>query len=150
MTRERKEIEREQNGQVTISPHKSWTKFLPRLGLDYHFTPQVMGYVSAAEGSKSGGFFNGRAASVIEFNRFDPERVRTYEVGLRSDWLEKRLRLNATAFYSDYTDMQIQINASIMHRRAGPCRSTSSVTFRRRRSRAASSSSRSFRWRDLA
>jgi iron complex outermembrane receptor protein len=68
--------------------------------------------VSAAEGSKAGGF-NGRAASIAELNQFDPEKVWTYELGLRSDWWDKRVRLNATAFYSDYKDFQIQINKSV-------------------------------------
>src|SRR5262249_21649706 len=36
-----------------------------------------------------------------------------YELGLRSDWLGKRLRFNATAFYSDYRGYQIQQNRSV-------------------------------------
>jgi iron complex outermembrane receptor protein len=71
-----------------------------------------MGYVSAAEGEKSGGF-NGRAASVAEFNRYDPEKVWTYELGMRSDLLDQRVRLNATLFYSRYVDMQVQLNKSV-------------------------------------
>jgi len=71
-----------------------------------------MTYVSAAEGSKTGGF-NGRAGSIAEFNGFEPEKVWTYELGLRSDWLDERLRLNATLFYSRYTDFQILLNRSV-------------------------------------
>jgi iron complex outermembrane recepter protein len=98
--------------QPFIYRSANWTSFLPRISLDYHWTPDVMTYVSAAEGSKAGGF-NGRASSILEFNEFEPERVWTYEVGVRSDWLDKHLRLNATVFYSDYKDFQIQINESI-------------------------------------
>jgi iron complex outermembrane recepter protein len=87
----------------------TWNSASPRLGLDYQWTPSFMTYASAAEGFKSGGF-NGRAGNVSEFNQFDPEKVWTYEVGLRSDWLENRLRFNATLFYSRYTDLQLQIN----------------------------------------
>src|SRR5262249_25782838 len=87
----------------------SWTSFLPRVGLDYQWTPAVMAYVSIAEGSKSGGF-NGRASSAEEFTQFEPEKVWAYEVGLRSEWFDKRMRVNATAFYSDYKDYQIQLN----------------------------------------
>ena len=119
VTYEKKEVGREQVGfpdpipqQPRVSPSDDWTSFSPRIGLDYQWTPELMTYISAAQGFKSGGF-NGRAASVPEFNRFDPEKVWTYEIGIRSDWLDRRLRFNATAFYSDYTDLQIQINASV-------------------------------------
>jgi iron complex outermembrane recepter protein len=111
-TSEKKQVGRVQTAQVPIAPDGSWTSFLPRVGLDYHFTKRVMGYVSAAEGEKSGGF-NGRAASVAEFNRFDPEKVWTYEVGMRSDLLDERVRFNGTVFYSRYTDMQVQLNKSV-------------------------------------
>ncbi len=48
-------------------------------------------YGSVAEGSKSGGF-NGRAGSIAEFNRYEPEKVWTYEIGLRSDCRGRRSR----------------------------------------------------------
>ena len=94
-----------------VSRSARWTSFLPRVGLDYQWTPTVMTYVSAAEGSKSGGF-NGRAASIEEFTRFEPEQVWTYEVGLRSEWLDRHVRFNVTGFFSDYRDFQIQLNRS--------------------------------------
>ena len=96
----------------------SWSSFLPRVSLEYHVTPDMMTYLSAAEGAKSGGF-NGRAGSIAEFNGFQPEKVWTYELGLRSDWFDRRLRLNATAFYSVYTDFQILLNSSVTDPRTG-------------------------------
>jgi iron complex outermembrane receptor protein len=98
--------------QPYVRKSAGWASFLPRLSLQSEWTPDVMTYLSAAEGSKSGGF-NGRAGSVSEFNGFQPERVWTYELGLRSDWLDKRLRLNATAYYSVYSDFQILLNSSV-------------------------------------
>jgi iron complex outermembrane receptor protein len=89
-----------------------WSSFLPRFSASWQWNPEVMTFVSAAEGSKSGGF-NGRASSANEFTRFEPERVWSYEAGIRSDWLGKRLRFNATAFYNDYRDFQIQLNRSV-------------------------------------
>jgi iron complex outermembrane receptor protein len=97
--------------QPLVTRAANWTSFLPRIGLDYQWTPQVMTYVSAAEGEKNGGY-NGRASSIPEFTRFEPEKVWAYEGGLRSEWLSQRLRFNATGFYSDYRDFQIQINRS--------------------------------------
>jgi iron complex outermembrane receptor protein len=83
----------------------------PRVGLDYQWTDTVMTYVSAAKGYKAGGF-NGRASNNAGFNEYEPEKVLTYELGLRSDLLNRRLRFNATAFYSDYSDLQLQISGS--------------------------------------
>jgi iron complex outermembrane recepter protein len=78
----------------------------PRFGLDYQWNPGLMTYVSAAEGYKSGGF-NGRATSVAAFDEFKPEKDWTYEVGVRSDWLERTLRVNASLYYTKYTDIQV-------------------------------------------
>jgi iron complex outermembrane recepter protein len=83
----------------------------PRVGFDYQWTDAVMTYVSAAKGYKAGGF-NGRASSNADFNEYLPEEVSTYELGLRSDLLDRRVRFNVTAFYSDYSDLQLQISGS--------------------------------------
>ena len=78
----------------------------PRIGLDYQWTAALMTYVSAAEGYKAGGF-NGRATSVADFDEFNPEKDWTYEVGIRSDWFERTLRVNASLFYTKYSDIQV-------------------------------------------
>jgi iron complex outermembrane receptor protein len=83
----------------------------PRLGLDYQWTPQVMTYVSVAQGAKNGGF-NGRVGRLTDFTEFDDEVVWTYEAGLRSDPFDGRVRFNVTAFYSEYSDLQLQISGS--------------------------------------
>jgi iron complex outermembrane receptor protein len=83
----------------------------PRVGFDYQWTPTLMTYMSAARGYKGGGF-NGRGGTIADFNQFNPEVVWTYELGLRSDLFDRRVRFNATAFYSDYKDLQLQINGS--------------------------------------
>jgi len=85
----------------------TWDSSSPRLGLNYQWTPGLMTYLSAADGFKSGGF-NGRAGTVAAFNEYGPEKVRTYEGGLRSDWLNNRLRFKRNLFYSVYTDLQLR------------------------------------------
>jgi iron complex outermembrane receptor protein len=98
--------------QPLVTRSASWPSLLPRVGVDYQWTANLMTYVSVAEGSKSGGF-NGRAQTVAEFNQFEPEKVWNYELGLRSEWLDRRLRVNGTAFFSDYKDFQIQQNRTV-------------------------------------
>ncbi|NOX50656.1 MAG: TonB-dependent receptor [Gammaproteobacteria bacterium] len=43
---------------------------------------------------------------------FDPEFVWAFEVGLKSDWLQRRLRMNFAAFVYDYQDLQVRVPAS--------------------------------------
>ncbi|TNF88655.1 MAG: TonB-dependent receptor, partial [Gammaproteobacteria bacterium] len=82
---------------------QKWDRFTPRVVFDYAFTDAVMGYVSYAQGFRSGGW-NGRATTPGSIGPYDPEKVDSYELGVRSDLLDGTLRLNATAFFTDYTD----------------------------------------------
>jgi iron complex outermembrane receptor protein len=82
---------------------EKWDRFTPRVAFDYQFNDNVMGYVSYAEGFRSGGW-NGRATTPGSIGPYDPEFVDSYEIGLRSDLLDGTLRFNLTGFWSDYTD----------------------------------------------
>ena len=83
-----------------------------RAGLNYNFTPDVLAYISAATGFKSGDF-NGSFLSTVpaEINRqlvpVRPEHVKAYEVGIKSTLWDRRLIVDAAAFYNDYRDMQV-------------------------------------------
>jgi iron complex outermembrane receptor protein len=86
----------------------SWSSLTYRAGLQYQFAPRALGYLSIATGFKGGGF-NGRAQSTT-FIAFDPERATTYEAGIKSEVLDRRLRLNAAAFQTNYKDIQTTLN----------------------------------------
>lgn len=84
-----------------------WSAWTPKVSLDYHLSDDVMTYVSAARGFKSGGF-NGRPTNAfVAMQPFDPEYVWTYEAGLKSEFANRRLILNGAMFYSEYTNMQL-------------------------------------------
>jgi len=96
----------------TIVPHMGvteleadWKEFSPRAALQYTVSDDLMVYTSFASGFKSGGFF-ARTTDVAGMNAFDPEYVDTFELGMKSEWMDGRVRLNATAFMSDYDDKQ--------------------------------------------
>ena len=83
--------------------------FTPRVVAQMQWTPEVMSYISYSEGFKSGGF-NTRYNPTLPANGFvpyDEEYLNNYEAGMRSQWLDNRLRFNATLFHSVYTDRQI-------------------------------------------
>jgi iron complex outermembrane receptor protein len=85
-----------------------------RAALNYDFTGNVMAYASAATGFKSGifngGFLSNVAAQVErQLEPIAPEKVISYEVGLKSTMFDRRVVLNLAAFYNDYRDMQIPV-----------------------------------------
>ena len=80
----------------------------PKLGLNFKASEQVLLYVSATRGFKSGGFDYGASNAVDAAAGFGPEKLWSYEAGLKSDWFDRRLRVNLTGFYYDYTDLQVQ------------------------------------------
>lgn len=89
----------------------SWNDISHRIGIDYQWTDDLMTYFSAAKGFKSGGF-NGRGRNTNEITSFEPEEMWTYEIGFKSEWFERRLRLNGAIFYNDYTDLQFSLSTS--------------------------------------
>jgi iron complex outermembrane receptor protein len=87
----------------------SWSALTPSLSLQKAFSDNLMGYVSANRGFKSGGF-NGRANSASEVSSFNPEFVWTYEAGLKMQSADRRLRGNLAVFHSDYKDFQARVS----------------------------------------
>ena len=90
---------------ATRNLSKSWTKPTWRLALDHDFTDRIMGYVSYSRGFKSGGF-NPAPVNPIEVP-VDPEILDAFEVGVKSELFDRRLRLNGSAFYYKYDDIQV-------------------------------------------
>ena len=101
--------------QSDFSGNKEWSEFTPRVGVEYQANDRVMYYASYAEGFKSGGFDMRANESVnpLANEPFDPENVNTFEFGIKSDWLDNSLRVNAAAFYTDYEDMQITVQRAV-------------------------------------
>ncbi|HEY4214854.1 MAG TPA: TonB-dependent receptor [Steroidobacteraceae bacterium] len=76
-----------------------------RASLDRDFTPDVMGYVSYTHGFKSGGY----NLPTPQRNPFLPEEIDSYEVGVKSELMDHRMRLNVSAYYYNYQDIQVVI-----------------------------------------
>lgn len=72
--------------------------------LRYFVTPDTMLFASSATGTKSGGF-NG-VGGTPEERPFKEETTINYELGVKSQVWDDRLKLNATAFYSKFDDYQ--------------------------------------------
>jgi iron complex outermembrane recepter protein len=99
-------------GVVTdYTGNRTFVNVTPRLGLDYHFTPHVMAYVSYSRGFKSGGFdMRGNAAVYPQTqNGYASETADNYEAGIKTTLLDDTLIFNLTAFYDPYKNAQIGV-----------------------------------------
>lgn len=95
--------------QEPLSGGETFTDASPRFAVEYQWTDAVMTYGSVSKGFKSGGTND----SVADIDTpFDQEEIWSYEVGVRSEWFDRRLRLNLTGFTMDYSDKQITISPS--------------------------------------
>jgi iron complex outermembrane receptor protein len=79
------------------------------LNLAYQLTDDVLVYGSYSEGFKSGGFDQRFTAFTVEPSTFRPETADSYEIGLKADLFDHKVRLNMALFHTDYDDLQIII-----------------------------------------
>lgn len=76
------------------------------ISLDHQFSDSVMAFAKVSKGYRSGGLnYNGQIYSEA-FEGFEPEIVTEYELGIKSELLDNQLRVNASVYYSDYSDIQ--------------------------------------------
>ena len=86
----------------------NWTDFSPKVGIEFQPSDDLLLYVSFSEGFRSG-TFNGRGGAPEAIaTSVEPELVTTYEVGFKSEFMNRQARLNASLYYNDYEDLQIQ------------------------------------------
>jgi iron complex outermembrane receptor protein len=88
---------------------ESFSSVTPRVTLQYRWKPDVMTYIGYSEGFSAGGFtvLNLPYPDVPTAVPYGPEEITNFEIGLRADWLERRLRTNVSAFLSDYEGIQV-------------------------------------------
>ena len=94
------------------SNKESFSDFSPRLVLQYQATDNVGVYGSISKGYKAGGtaLFNNFAVAgnPLVATPFKEEELWTYEAGIKSEFWDNRMRLNAAVFYNDWSDLQLE------------------------------------------
>lgn len=93
-----------------------WSAVSGTLKLKSHITDTATVYAGYDRGVKTGGFNGARAVSALAFpdqyildDPFDEQVADNYEIGLKSVWNDGRLRLNASVFYQEYDDFQVEV-----------------------------------------
>ena len=91
-------------GLFEITGTFSGTRLDYRGVIDYRFSDAFLAYASIATGYKGGGV-NPRPFVASQRLPFSPESLTTYEVGFKSDFLDRRVRLNGAAFLNNYSNI---------------------------------------------
>lgn len=91
---------------ATFIAARKWRDFSPKLGIDLQLSDTALLYASFAEGYKAGGFNRSNVRIVAE-TPYDPEHVRNFELGLKTDLFERRLRFNIDGFINKYDALQL-------------------------------------------
>jgi iron complex outermembrane recepter protein len=86
---------------------KKWHALTPRFAVDLQATPDILFYGSATRGFKSGGFQGIAGSGLSQATPYDPEFAWSYEGGVKSQWLDSRLRANLAVFQTNYKDLQV-------------------------------------------
>jgi len=89
---------------------EAWDFFVPKLGAQWQPHQDMLVYAHWSQGVRSGGYNVRNTSLVVPPGPYGPELQDAFEVGVKSDWLNRRLRVNAAAFYNTIKDIQRDIN----------------------------------------
>ena len=79
-----------------------------KFNLTYRFDDDRLVYATYSEGFRVGGSNPLKPASVLPRD-YESDKLKNYEVGLKSEWLDNRLRFNVAAYYMKWDDFAVQI-----------------------------------------
>jgi outer membrane receptor protein involved in Fe transport len=118
-------------GPAVISPPESTTEsgVNPKFEADYHLTPEQMIYANVAKGYRPGGIVpivpNGEAGTatdctaalkavdpnitIAQTRTYQSDSLWNYELGTKTEWLDRRLSVDAAAFYIKWKNIQQEI-----------------------------------------
>lgn len=97
------------NGNIVpYTASDSWDEPTWRFAADFALTDEAMIYASVAKGFR-GGIFSLLAGNARTAASAEPERSVVFEVGAKTQWLNNRLQINASAFHNDHRDFQTNL-----------------------------------------
>ena len=91
------------DARLSVTAGDKFEDVSPKFTASYQLADHSKVYATVSKGFKSGGV---QVGTTLVDQSYDPEQIWNYEVGLKSDFLDGRMRLNAAAFYMDWQDLQ--------------------------------------------
>jgi iron complex outermembrane recepter protein len=85
---------------------QGWSTLTPRVVVSYQATPDVMTYASYSKGWGAGNFDPGAATPQAALTAANPQTVNSYEIGLKSEWFERRFRANIALYDEAFDNIQ--------------------------------------------
>jgi iron complex outermembrane receptor protein len=85
------------------------SRFNPLVTVSYDPTRTVHLYAKYATGYRSGG----ASSRSVTYREFGPEDVKSYEIGAKTEWLGRRLRVNFAGYIMDRTGSQVDFSSVV-------------------------------------
>jgi len=85
---------------------ETWKRFNPMVTLAYDPNEDIHVYAKYATGYRSGG----ASSRTSNYQAFDPEEVKSYEIGLKTDLFNRTVRFNIAGYIMDRTDSQVDLS----------------------------------------
>lgn len=98
---------------VPDTQYRSFSNFSPKVGIQLHPSQDIMIYGSWSKGYKTGGWTTRLSAPLDYAPTFNPEQAESFEIGVKSEFFGRRLQLNAAAFTTKYSDIQLNFQLGI-------------------------------------
>ncbi|MGB5346447.1 MAG: TonB-dependent receptor [Woeseia sp.] len=95
-----------------LNDSRSWTNFSPKIGLQIRPNDDTLVYGFWTKGFRSGGYNMRHTAVAIPNQSFDDEEQSSFEVGIKKDMADGRVRINAAGYFNKIKNMQREINLS--------------------------------------
>lgn len=92
------------NGYTPLD--KSWNRFNPMATIAYDFSPTVHGYAKYSTGYRAGG----ASSRTSDYRAFNPEDVKSYEVGIKADLFDRTVRINLAGYIMDRKGSQVDLS----------------------------------------
>lgn len=83
-----------------------WSSFTPKFGLQWFFNESSHAYFTYTKGFRSGGYNLRNTSLVASPGPYDQEEQNAYELGMKSEWWDGRVKLNLAVFHNEMEDMQ--------------------------------------------
>ncbi|NBC37424.1 TonB-dependent receptor [Novosphingobium sp. FSY-8] len=105
------------------------TRYDYRANIQYEWSPRVMTYAQFSTGYKGGGI-NPRPFFPSQVQPFSSESLKAWEIGLKSELFDRRVRFNASAFFNQYSNIQLVLTSCPLFTPGGaaaPCAMTANA-----------------------
>ncbi len=93
-------------GSPSVPVRATTSRVDPKAAVQYQWTQHFMAYAEYATGFKGAGT-NPTPLSPAQATPFNAEKLKSYEIGVKSDWFGRRLTVNGDIYYNDVQDLQL-------------------------------------------